>query len=535
VIKKIFIYLAFLFYVVGCILFLEIENNLNIQLTPSHIFLVIITLYFLALFRFRQIFYTYSMKLFLCALLAFMFFGYWRMEIISTNNQYANFYGAHIEATGRIYGEPSFGAFSNRYKIEVFEIIKKQDEYLKYKIFPNQDLIVSLPKYPIYENSQIVTFSGTLEAPENFDNENGIEFDYVNFLRKDNIFGIVSYGRVSQVVGHNKNISYYLFNIKNDFLKVLSRILDSPNAELMGGLLLGVKQSLGDELEKQFRISGLIHVVVLSGFNITIIIVAVFKFLAFLPRLIKYFLGLVFVFCFAMMVGLGATVVRASIMSGLAIFGKLSGRNYNVNRALCFAGLIMALHNPLIIFYDPSFQLSFVASLGLINISGPLKKWLIFIPEKFEAREIVAATVSTQIAVLPMILKMTGELSVVSLPANLIVLPLISLTMLLGFVVGVVALFSKTAGLVLGFFPNLLLDFELKVVGFFAELPFAMFNVPDPGFIMTVLFYCLVVIIFYDGPIQIRKKVIDVLTFSAWLIIGNKSMLPHIKHQDRGG
>jgi competence protein ComEC len=381
-----------------------------------------------------------------------------------TETIFENHYDSTVEVLGEVVAEPSFGSFSDRYQLKIKEI--RAGPGLQSKFHSDEKIIISKSKYPIYQMGDILRVSGKIEKPENFENENGIEFDYINFLAKDNIHGIISYARVT-LVGSNKfRLSRILFSIKNGFLEKLGTVLESPHSELMGGLLLGVKQSLGDELENQFRIAGLIHVVVLSGYNITIIIVATFGFLSFLPLKIKYFLGLVFVMSFAIMVGAGATVMRASLMAFLVIVGKYSHKNYNINKSLFFAGFIMLLSNPLILFYDPSFQLSFVASLGLVNFSGALSRILRFLPEKFEFREIVSATTSTQIAVLPMILSMTGELSVVSLPANLIVLPMIPVTMLL-------------------------------------------------------------------GPIQIFKKVINVLTFPARLVVGHKRVFPHIQHQNR--
>jgi len=228
------------------------------------------------------------------------------------------------------------------------------------------------------------------------------------------------------------------------------------------------------------------------------------------------------------MVGAGATVMRASIMAFLVILGKYSNRNYNINKSLFFAGLVMIVNNPLIIFFDPSFQLSFVASLGLVNFSEKISNILVFVPNRFEMREIVSATISTQIAVLPMILRMTGELSIVALPANLIVLPLIPVTMLLGFVTGIVTILFWPAGLIIGILPNALLSFELLIVKFFANLPFAMVNINPPSLIQTILFYCLIIIIFYTRPVKIFKKIINVLTFSARLIIGHKGVFPHV-------
>lgn len=448
-----------------------------------------------------------------------------RTTLVNQPSVISEFYNQEVSIIGQVFSEPEIGQSKNRLRIKI-QTLNINNKIIR----PKENVLISISKYPEYHTGDWVQLSGKIQKPENFDNDNGIEFDYQNFLAKDRIFSLIYYTKIDLIHrSDNPGIAFWLFKIKNNFLKQLSTILPSPEAELLGGLLLGVKRSLGKDLEDQFRKSGLIHIVVLSGYNITIIVIAVFKFLGFLPRLIKYFLGILFVFCFAIMVGSGATVIRASIMAVLVIIGKVSSREYNINKSLTFAGLLMVIHNPLILFYDPSFQLSFVASLGLVNLSQKLSELIPFITEKFGVREIVSSTLSTQIAVLPMILKMTGEISLVALPVNLIVLPLIPLTMFLGFLTGVFSYIYWPLGLIFGYLPNLLLKFELLMVTFSANLPFATINVSPPSIFGTILFYSLIIIFFYYRPIQIFKKVFNIITLTAWQIISHKRMFPHIK------
>jgi len=227
------------------------------------------------------------------------------------------------------------------------------------------------------------------------------------------------------------------------------------------------------ELEEKFRIVGLIHIVVLSGYNVTIIAEAIFRALGGLPRYISATLGILSVIIFSIMVGSGATVVRSTIMTILALIGRLSNQNYNVNRALFLAGSIMLFHNPEILLHDPSFQLSFLATIGLINISGFVKKIIKIIPEKFELREITSATLSTQIAVLPLLTKMTGEISLVAPIVNVITLQVIPITMLLGFIAGVSVYINETFGLIVSYIPYLFLSYILMIVDIFAKVEFA--------------------------------------------------------------
>jgi len=457
------------------------------------------------------------MKIVATLLILLALFWY-RLWVTEYETHIGAWYDKKVIIVGHVITEPQVRESNIKITLRIESVMHDSEI-----IYPQENVIVNVSKFFDSQIGDKVRATGILEKPENFNNDNGLEFDYVNFLAKDRIFSLMYFANV-EVIGRDTHfvMSRALFDIKNAFLKKISTVLPSPQSELLGGLLLGVKQSLGKSLETDFRRVGLIHVVVLSGYNITIIIVAVFAMLSRLPRFIKYGAGVLFIILFALMVGLGSTVVRASIMSVIAISAKVLGRDYNVNRALFLAGYVMVLWNPMILFHDPSFQLSFLATLGLINLSGRISEWLSWLPERAGFREIVSSTISTQIAVLPLILKMTGEISVIALPVNLIVLPLIPATMLVGFITGVAAYVWWPIGFVIGFMANLLLSFELWMVETFSSLSFAVAQVPAPSAFVTVLFYGLVIIIFYYRPIEILKKVCDVVSLAARKIIRHK-------------
>ncbi len=444
---------------------------------------------------------------------------YTRWKQVTRPSELTQLYGAQVSITGTVAYEP-------RQTETNIKIVVRVAQVAQFNIASSDTaeyVLASISKFADVAVGDEVQVSGILRMPENFDNENGIEFDYVNFLAKDRIFSLIHSARFELVHRPTSFIlSRTLFDIKNFFLNRVSTVLPSPHAELLGGLLLGVKQSLGRELETDFRRVGLIHVVVLSGYNITIILVAVFALLNRFSRAVKYVSGTLFVILFALMVGLGSTVVRSTIMAVIAILGKVSGRDYHVNRALFFAALVMVSWNPMILFHDPSFQLSFLATFGLINFSERVGHFLRWLPERFGFKDIVTSTLATQIAVLPLILQMTGELSLIALPVNVIVLPFIPATMLFGFVTGVCAVLSWHVGFVVGFFAYVLLAFELWMVETFSALPFAVVQIPAPTATVTILFYCFAVIFFYDRPIEVCKKVRDVIRLTARMIVGNK-------------
>ena len=197
------------------------------------------------------------------------------------------------------------------------------------------------------------------------------------------------------------------------------------------------------------------------------------------------------------MTGASATIVRASIMALLVIVARATGRTYQVTHGLFLAGFFMVLHNPMIVIYDPSFQLSFLATLGLIYLAPLIEKYFKLIPTKWQLREFAVATIATQIFVLPLILYMMGEISLVALPVNLLILIFIPITMLFGFLSGIVGFMSATLAFPLTFITYLLLEYELKVVEIFSNFPFASLQIPNfPLWLMFGIYTLYIYIMF---------------------------------------
>jgi len=272
-------------------------------------------------------------------------------------------------------------------------------------------------------------------------------------------------------------------------------MIPEPAASLLGGLVVGAKRSLGADWLEKFRTVGVIHIVVLSGYNITIVAEFIMRLLAFLPRQIGFGAGALAIMFFAVMTGGSATVVRASLMAVLVIIARATGRIYGITRALLLAGFLMVLHNPKILVFDTSFQLSFLATLGLIYLSPAIERRLGFIPEKLQLRQIAAATIATQVFVLPLLLFQMGTLSLIAVPANLLILPTIPWTMLFGFLAGAIGFVSQIFALPFAFLAYVLLAFQLKIVALFAALPFATISIPY--FPASALFACYAIFAFW--------------------------------------
>ncbi|MFA6554385.1 MAG: ComEC/Rec2 family competence protein [Candidatus Paceibacterota bacterium] len=368
--------------------------------------------------------------------------------------------------------------------------------------------------YPRFSFGDKVSFKGKLLQPTNFDSGSGRIFDYKNYLAKDDIYfemksAVVSLTKIVQqnnsswfgIQSFFSKLSSQLFSLKRNFVNNLKKTLGEPHSALASGLVVGEKSALGNDLLDDFRKVGLIHIVVLSGYNITIVADAMRRLLSFLPRVWGISVGGIGIALFGILVGGGATVVRSCLMASIALFADIIRRDYSVIHALMFAGLLMLVQNPMILLHDPSFQLSFLATLGLIILAGPIEKRLTFITERFGIRGIVASTIATQIFVSPYILYMMGQISIIGMLVNILVLPFIPVTMLFVFITGIVGMFWLPLAQVFGWASHLLLSYELFMVNNFARFPFASLQVEAFSFWWVVGFY-----VVFAG-VYLRRKI----------------------------
>ena len=348
---------------------------------------------------------------------------------------------------------------------------------------------------PIFNYGDLVSVSGKVEEVRD------------EYLNKDEIYYEIAFPQI-KLISHDQGspIKAKLFAFKHAFLDRIGRVIPEPESSLAGGLVVGAKQSLGEDLLTRFRSVGLIHVIVLSGYNLTLIADFIKNTLGvILPITSVTWLSAIAIILFAILAGAGATVVRATIMALLVLVARSTGRVYDVTRALVIAGLIMLVHNPKVLVFDVGFQLSFLATLGLLYLEPIIATRLTRLPEKiliFKFRETIAATLAAQAAVLPLILYEFGNLSLYALPANILVLPVVPYTMLLVFLTGLVGFVFYPLSLLISFPAYALLAYQLFVTRIFSNLPLANINIKSFPLIFVLLMYASLVFI----VLKYRKK-----------------------------
>jgi competence protein ComEC len=381
----------------------------------------------------------------------------------------------------------------------------ERENYTRLTLETNGDkILLYTHHYPEFHYGDKIRTAGLLKKPQNAKDS----FDWVSYLAKDDIYYEMIYPKTEFISGGNgSRLKEKLFILKEKFVGSLNKVIPEPHSAFMAGLTIGAKKSMPQDLQDEFKKTGIIHVVVLSGYNITLVANTIMKFFSFLPRIFGIGLGAVGIILFTIMTGASATAVRASIMALLVILARATGRIYTITWALFLTGFFMIFQNPKILRFDASFQLSFLATLALIYLAPYFKEKFRFLPEKFNFREIISSTAATQIFVLPLLLYKMGIFPLVSLPVNFLVLIFVPATMFFGFITGGLGMIWNVLSIPFGWISYGFLQYELWVVKIFAKLPFSSFTLQNFPFWLTLFIYAIYVIIIYKIHEKDKKSI----------------------------
>ena len=335
---------------------------------------------------------------------------------------------------------------------------------------------------------------GTLSLPQAFETENGRTFRYDKYLEARGIRFLIQFGAIYTTEEATwYSLTAALARIKHSFLDGLNRALPKTDAALAGGIVIGGKQGLGEELKDAFTRSGLVQIIVLSGYNVMIVAEWVMIFFAYcrLPRRLQYFAGGAALLLFVGIAGISATAVRAAIMAVIALYARATGKSYAASRALLFTVLLMLIWNPLYLIFDPGFGLSVAATAGIIWLSPIIESRLVRLWPFW--RNAIATTLAAQVSVLPLLLYNIGLFSLVALPANILVNPLVPLAMAGAAFAGVVGMtlgsFIPLVATIVGYPAYVLTSYFIFIAEKSSALPFAAFNLPLFSFWLVIIAY----------------------------------------------
>ena len=424
-------------------------------------------------------------------------------------NHIAFYNGQEVIVSGRVMAEPDIGDRSTNLRLKVDNLTPAEGQIRPVTGW----LLVSVPRFPPLNYGDQVELSGRVETPP--ENE---EFSYKDYLARQGIYSLMVWPAVTvQAEGQGNPLYAAIFAFKGHAQATINRQIAEPQASLLSGILLGNDSGLPDTLADDFRRTGMTHIIAISGFNIAILV-------QILVRLADPWLGerravwfaLLGLTLYTLLVGAGASVVRAAIMGSIGLItGRWLGRPAYTVASLFLAAGLMTLANPHTL-WDVGFQLSFAATLGLMLYATPLSQWAQSQLNRFFQRpiaerlmallsEAVLVTLAAQILTVPLMVAYFDQVSLVSLVANILILPAQPPVMTWGGLATLVGLLFPAGGQLLAWVAWLFLSYTIFWVRLLADLPLAAVTVQlSPAGLIAI--YAVIAGITIYGRLQPQQR-----------------------------
>jgi competence protein ComEC len=261
--------------------------------------------------------------------------------------------------------------------------------------------------------------------------------------------------------------------IRDWFAQGVRNAIPSPQADLALGYLVGQRNDLPPDLQEQLKILGLTHVVVASGYNLTILVKFARRSLSKVSKYLSTFFAGIMIASFVLVTGFSPSMNRAALVTALTLVAWYYGRTIHPFVLLPFVAAITIAMDPSALWGDIGWYLSFASFAGVIILAPLINRYFWSNKKPGAIREIFIGTLSAQLATLPTIAYIFGQYSPMALPANLLILPLIPLTMVCTFFAGLAGLFAPTIAQIAGLPAFWSLKYMTAIVEWIGDLPFA--------------------------------------------------------------
>lgn len=285
-----------------------------------------------------------------------------------------------------------------------------------------------------------------------------------------------------------------LLDVRDAFSDAIRRVMPDPQAALGIGYILGQKRALPPDFEAALLTVGLTHVVVASGYNLTILVRLARRLFERVSRYLSVLVSGGLVVAFIGVTGMSPSMSRAGLVAGLSLTAWYYGRVIHPAVLLVVTAAVSVFVQPSYLWGDVGWLLSFTAFAGVMFLAPLLQAYFYGERPPGVVRQILGETFSAQLLTLPVILVSFGVVSNVALIANLLVLPLVPLAMLLTFVTGLVAIAIPALGWLVSLPAYWLLSYMTWIIELLAELPWASMEV-EIGIVTAVAMYGAIVLI----------------------------------------
>ncbi|MCL1936198.1 MAG: competence protein ComEC family protein [Defluviitaleaceae bacterium] len=368
-----------------------------------------------------------------------------------------------------------------------------------YRIYERLLIQVILPHGESTEIGQNLLLYGNLLIPID-ETLNG--FNQFRFLRTRGIYYTI-FPRKVDYIGQITNLNTILQSFRNRVLNVFDKNLPHDQASVLKSMIMGDRSDIEPEILEAFRVSGLYHILVVSGLHISIIMVSINSLLSkFFHKKISAIISLLIIILYAFMIG-SVSVYRASIMAAVLVFSKIVDRDKDFITSISFSAILLLFYRPLFLF-DLGFLLSFSSVFAIAIGQKPTENFLSYIFIKIRIKKMLSKNLITSIATTvciflvlsPIFSYYFNRIMTYSIITNIAVMFLGKILVIIGFLVGIFGVFFPV---IASFFSGsiyFISSFYILVANFVYNMPFATIRTNTPHILVILIYYLLLIYFF---------------------------------------
>ncbi len=422
-----------------------------------------------------------------------------------------------VKILGVVVDEPVYTAKTDTYRLRARQILPANAAT---PVEVQGEVFVRAALYPERQTGDLLELQGTLKLPKEIE---GDGFPYRDYLARQGLYVTLDYPR-GRMIATGQDQKFFLLDwlatAREGARKIIKTSVQGDEGDLLVAVLLGDRRNLSRNIKQDFELSDTVHILAISGSNITITIGLM---LLVLRRLFKRKVALIMAMAgailYVLLLGASPSAIRGGLMGAMAIIGILLGREYYGLLGLNAAALLMTLFQPRVL-WDIGFELSFLGTLGLFVIARPLEDkmrgWPIIV------REGVALTIAAELTTLPLTMYYFHQLSFVAIFANLFGVPALELVLATGGLTVFGGWLWGPLGIGLGWLSWIFAAYLLGTVHFFAQLEFGHAIVPEFHPVWIGIYYIVLAfgLVWWRDDQKRLQKWLGASSQSRWVMVG---------------
>jgi len=454
--KSNILFLALISFISGIFLssFFKIQNLIIYELLTLAVFYILISL---------------KEKSVIIFAVCMIFFGlgamrFQKADFVLENNPIKNYYSKEATIVANIIDEPISKNGRTTFTVKTESVNKEKLE---------SKILITALGYQKYSYGDRLKIDAKIYEPPVFS-----DFNYKNYLKKSGILAVIYWPKIKIISKNNGNLLYSkILSLKQSLREIIKENLSPPSSWFLAAMTLGDKKDISSQWKEKLNKVGLRHITCISGMHIVIlsgILVWVFIMLGFY-RGQAFYPAICLLWLFILMTGLQPSAIRAGIMASLFFFSQKIGRQKSASRAILLAASIMLAVNPLLLRFDIGFELSFLATLGIIYLMPLFNKMFskVALLQSFRIDQLLSITIAAQIFTLPILIYNFGYFSLISPLSNLLIVPALPYIMASGFLFLFGGFVWYPIAWILSMPTAFLLGFLSRTVNFLSKAQFA--------------------------------------------------------------